>query len=237
MKKKETSITFLEQFIPEGTFEMIAPFFKKNTIYLTLTHERKSVMGDYRAPMPDAPFHRISINANLNAYSFLITLLHEIAHLLTFEHFKDSVSPHGKEWKTQFRHILIPFIGKHIFPADVEKVLQDYLRNPAASTCTSPSLYKALYAYDEKKSGYKLVDDIQINNFFETENGKLYQKIEQLRTRCKCRELSSGKMFYFQGIIEVKAVAGKQLVVNSKRSTPVPEPVIPNGLTLSSRSW
>src|ERR1700742_4582889 len=100
MRKQETSLTFLEQFLPNGTFEKVAPFFKTHTIHLTVTHERKSVWGDYRSPSPDCPVHRISINANLNQYSFLITLLHELAHLLTYVHFKNEHAPHGKEWKT-----------------------------------------------------------------------------------------------------------------------------------------
>jgi len=208
MKKQEKTFTFLEQFIPPNTFEKVAPFFQKHPIHLTLTHERKSVLGDYRSPGKDKPYHQISINATLNQYSFLITLLHELAHLETFEHFKDMVSPHGREWKTQFRHILIPFLGKRIFPADVEKALHAYLHNPAASTCTDPGLFKALYKYDERKPGYKLVDDIELNKFFATDDGRVYQKLEHLRTRARCRDTKTGRMYFFQGIIEVKAVRG-----------------------------
>ncbi len=206
MKKQETSINLLEQFLPPNTFEQVAPFFMSHTIHLTLTHERKSVLGDYRNPVKDAPYHRISINVNLNQYSFLITLLHELAHLLTFIHFKNTVSPHGREWKTQFRHILIPFMGKRIFPPDVEKALLIYIHDPAASTCTDPHLFKALYQYDEHKPGFKLIDDIGVNQHFETEDGRVFQKVEQLRTRSRCRDLKNGKFYFFQGIIEVKAV-------------------------------
>ena len=206
MKKKETSITFLEQFLPIGAFEEVAPFFKSHTIHLTLTHERKSVLGDYRNPTIEDPFHRISINATLNPYSFLITLLHELAHLFTFVHFGHKVNPHGKEWKTQFRHILIPFIGKKLFPPDVEKALLAYLHDPAASTCTDPRLFKALYRYDERKPHHKLVDELELNQHFQTEDGQTYQKLEKLRTRTRCRNLQNGKMYLFQGIVEVKEV-------------------------------
>lgn len=206
MKKKETSITLLQKFIPEGAFDLIAPYFQNHTIHLTLTRERKSILGDYRHPTRDQPFHRISINVNLNPYSFLITLLHEIAHLYVYVHFKNMVSPHGKEWKTQFRHILIPFIGKGFFPKDVEKALLSYLHNPAASTCTDPGLYRALYKYDEQKHGYRLVDDLEVGHWFETEDGRLFEKLEQLRTRSRCRDLSNNKIYLFQGIIEVKHI-------------------------------
>lgn len=210
MKKQETAFSFLQHFLPPGAFDQVAPFFQTHVIHLTITHERKSVLGDYRSPMQGEKHHRISINANLNPYSFLITLLHELAHLETYIHFKNSVSPHGKEWKTQFRHILIPFIGKNYFPADVEQVLHNYLRNPAASTCTDPKLYKALYKYDQRKPNWMLVDDIALNHLFETEDGRVYEKIEQLRTRCKCRDIHTGKLYYFQGIIEVHALRQKR---------------------------
>jgi len=212
MKKQETSINFLEQFLPHGAFEQIAPFFRTHTIHLTLTHDRRSVLGDYRHPVPEAPYHRISINANLNPYSFLITLLHELAHLFTFVHFQHKAPPHGKEWKTQFRHILIPFMGKRFFPADVEKALYAYLHNPAASTCTDAHLYKALYRYDDHKPGFKLVDDLGENQYFETEDGQVFQKLEKLRTRTRCKNVDNGKVYFFQGIVEVKAVRKKYTV-------------------------
>lgn len=211
MKKQEQSLQLLEQFLPKGAFEQIAPFFKTHTIHLTLTNERRSVLGDYRNPVPDAPQHRISINANLNPYSFLITLLHELAHLFTFVHFGHKAMPHGKEWKTQFRHILIPFMGKRFFPPDVERALHAYLHNPAASTCTDPDLYKSLYKYDEHRPGFKLVDDVGLNQFFQTEDGSVYQKIEKLRTRNKCKNINNGKVYLFQGIVEVKEVRGRKV--------------------------
>jgi predicted SprT family Zn-dependent metalloprotease len=209
MKKHEKSFSFLQQFLPEGSYDQVEPFFKSHVIHLTLTNDRRSVMGDYRHPIPEVPFHRISINANLNKYSFLITLLHELAHLFTYVHFGNKISPHGKEWKTQFRHILIPFLGKRFFPPDVERALYAYLHNPAASTCTDSELFKSLYKYDEHKPGYKLVDDIGINQFFEMEDGEVFQKVEKLRTRSKCRSLSSGKLYLFQNIMEVRSIRRK----------------------------
>jgi hypothetical protein len=131
--------------------------------------------------------------------------------MLTYVHFRNKVSPHGKEWKTQFRHILIPFMGKRFFPSDVEKALYAYLHNPAASTCTDAHLYKSLYRYDEHKPGFKLVDDLEVNQCFETEDGEVYQKLEKLRTRTRCRNLGNGKVYFFQGIVEVKAVRRKMM--------------------------
>lgn len=206
MGKKEQSLQALSKFIPQGSFMLVLPFFDTHTIHLTLTRERKSVLGDYRNPTKDAPFHRISINANLNQYNFLITLLHELAHLFAWVKYQGRVAPHGNEWKNEFRKILVPFLGKSIFPIDIEKALLSYLHNPAASTCTDIHLYKALYRYDERKPGYKLVDDLGANAVFETENGERYQIMEKRRTRTKCRNVSNGRLYLFSGIVEVKEI-------------------------------
>lgn len=204
MAKEQRHLTGLATFLPPNTFEMVAPYFKQYTIHLSLTHERKSVLGDYRAPFGDITYHRISINATLNPFSFLITLLHELAHLLTFVKHKHNVSPHGKEWKIAFQQTLIPFLGKDIFPPDVERALHSYLANPAASTCTDPQLYKALHRYDAAKPGWKFIDEVKIDEQFETEDGRRFIKVEKRRTRSKCKEIKTGKMYLFSGIAYVK---------------------------------
>jgi hypothetical protein len=204
--KKEKPFSELEQFLPANTYPQVIPYFKNHTIHLTLTEERKSILGDYRRPVPDQPFHRISINATLNPYSFLITLLHELAHMLVFIRYKDKVLPHGKEWKLQFREMLLPYLGKHFFPPDIEAALTNYLNNPKASTCTDTALYKALYRYSHTKAGYKLVEDIGINNNFGLEDGTEYVVIEKRRTRYRCKQLKTGKMYLFPAIYEVKAI-------------------------------
>ena len=206
MGKEVKAVNYLEQFLPPGTYEQVAPFFKTHTIHLSITHERKSVLGDYRPPFKEISHHRISINGNLNPYSFLVTLLHELAHMLTFIQYGHKVSPHGTEWKNQFKHVLVPFLGKSYFPKDIEHAIYGYLQNPAASTCTDPNLFKALYKYDERKPGYKMVEDIPIKGFFETEDLGVFQKLEKIRTRILCLQVASGKRYYFQGIAEVKEV-------------------------------
>lgn len=207
MAKREAHLKALEQFLPAGTFEKVLPFFRRHAIHLTLTRERKSVLGDYRTPTRDQPAHRISININLNPYSFLITLLHELAHLETFLHFGNKASPHGPEWKTQFRHLLLPFTGQGIFPVPVEKALSAYLHNPKASTCTDPGLYKALRRYDAPRPGWQLVESLEPGQHFEIEDGRRFEALTRLRTRMRCREISTGRHYFFQNIAEVAPIA------------------------------
>src|SRR5437868_12893848 len=98
MPKKEAPLKELESFLPEGTADDVIRFLQLYKVHLTITRERQSVLGDYRNKHFGRN-HRISVNGNLNKYSFLITLLHELAHLVAFEKYGGRIQPHGKEWK------------------------------------------------------------------------------------------------------------------------------------------
>lgn len=201
--KKERPFSELIPFLPPDTFESVANYFQDHTIHLTLTRDRKSVLGDYRNPSRQAPWHRITVNATLQPYSFLITLLHELAHMLVYIRFGHKVQPHGQEWKAQFREMLLPYIGKQFFPADIEKALMGYLQNPKASTCTDANLYRALHHYGGGDSGKVLVESLSAGSEFRTDEGKVYRILEKRRTRYRCEELGTGKMYLFPGIFEV----------------------------------
>lgn len=204
MGKQETPLQNLQVFLPDNTFQYIAPYFQDNNIHLTLTRERKSVLGDYREPTRSAPYHRITINVNLNPYNFLITLVHELAHMVTCQDFGRSVKPHGKEWKSNFKKMLMPYVGKGVFPDDVELALMKYISNPAASTCTDSDLYKALYKYDSnKKPNQTLMCYLPLGATFKTDSG-IFKKVKQLRTRSLCKDVGTGKLYYFPGIYEVE---------------------------------
>ena len=56
------------------------------------------------------------MNGTLNNYSFLITLIHELAHLLTFTQYKNRVEPHGREWKRIYGTMMKDFLTPDIFP-------------------------------------------------------------------------------------------------------------------------
>lgn len=205
MPREEKPLNALAAFMPPGAFEFVEPYFRDHTIHLNLTRHRKSIHGDYRPPNADRPYHRISVNATLNPYSFLVTLLHEIAHMTTTVDYGLKVAPHGKEWKSEFRKALVPVLGKTLFPGEVEQALRDYLSNPAASTCTDPNLYKALSQFDQSAEGTVHADSIPPGGVFEL-SGRRFQKLENLRTRSRCKELGSGRIYYVQGIARVRVV-------------------------------
>ncbi|MEO6289092.1 MAG: SprT-like domain-containing protein, partial [Ginsengibacter sp.] len=165
MPKKESALQQLSIYLPEGSFEDVAKYLTDFKVHLTVTRERKSILGDYRNRLANKN-HRISVNGNLNNYSFLITLLHELGHLVAYEKYNHPIQPHGIEWKREFGQILTGFIAKKIFPEDIEQELLKSLKNPAASSCAEVALLRILRKYDPHKPGIYLVEELPPNCIF-----------------------------------------------------------------------
>ena len=196
----------LAAFLPEAGFEDVVAYLNLYKVHLTVTKRRKTVLGDYRHAFHGAN-HRISINSNLNKYEFLITLLHELAHLLTFEQHKNRVEAHGKEWKSNYSKLLISFINKKIFPADIEKALQQSVMNPAATANGETALILALRAHDSvKREGYFHIAEIPIGSLFQTDDKRIFQKGEKRRSRYTCTEIKTGLKYTFSPVYEVKLI-------------------------------
>ena len=53
----------------------------------------------------------------------MITYIHEVAHLVTFEEFQAKVKPHGMEWRENFRNLIQPLIRNHVFPDNLLPVI------------------------------------------------------------------------------------------------------------------
>ena len=203
MSKTEHPLQALADYLPLGTFLPVAAYLQQYKVHLTISRERKSILGDYRNAYNNQN-HRISVNGNLNAWSFLITLLHELAHLLTFEKYGNKVQSHGREWKMLFGQLLAQFIKSKVFPADIEKELLATLHNPGASSCAEESLMRVLKRYDKKKEGHKLVEEIPPNSIFRMKDGRTFKKGEKLRKRYRCEEVGTKRVYLFSPVFEVE---------------------------------
>ena len=205
MSKKEVPIGQLQDYLPPGTYEAVLSYLRFHKVHLTVARERKSILGDYRH-RTHHDNHRISVNGNLNKYSFLITLLHELAHLLTFEQFGNKVAAHGREWKAIYSKMLAQFLQQKIFPVDIESELLLSLRNPAATACAEDGLLRVLRRYDSKESHHRLVEEIALDALFRTSDGRVFQKKEKLRKRFRCVEVKTGKVYLFSPVYEVEVI-------------------------------
>lgn len=203
MPKKEAPLLQLQDYLPAGSFDEVLYYLQHHKVHLTITRKRQTVLGDYRHAVHEKT-HRISVNGNLNKYAFLITLLHELAHLFTHEKFGHRVQAHGAEWKNEFSMILAKFLLKNIFPDDIRKALLHTLQNPAASSCGDERLLRVLHRYDEKAEGVHLVEQVPEGALFMIHGGRIFRKGEKIRKRYKCVELKTGKLYLFSAVYEVK---------------------------------
>lgn len=205
MTQFNRNCTLLAKYIPEPAVEQIARWVVEFDFKLKISRERNSKLGDYRAPQ-NGSNHIITVNHNLNKYAFFITLVHEIAHLSTYNKHKDRVSPHGSEWKVEYKNLMRPFLSANIFPTDILLALQKYLVNPAAASCSDVDLLRVLKRYDETKEGQNLVfvEKLPLKTVFKYNGGRLFEKGERVRTRYKCKEVSSGNIYLFHALAEVE---------------------------------
>ena len=202
MPRKEAPLNQLQTYLPPNTFEAVRQYLHQYRVHLTVAKERKSILGDYRH-RTHGKTHRISVNGNLNTYSFLITLLHELAHLLTFEKFGNKVQSHGKEWKFIFGQLLDQFIRHEVFPIDIKHALLQSLQNPVASSCADDVLLRVLKTYDKRKENVVFVENLLEGQLFKTHDGKVFKKGEKLRKRFKCIEVATKRLYLFSPVYEV----------------------------------
>lgn len=205
MPKKEAPIVQLQDYLPPNTFEPVLVYLRRYHVHLTIAKERKSILGDYRHRTHHAN-HRISVNGNLNKFSFLITLLHELAHLVTFEQYGNRIAAHGREWKLIYGQFLHQFLVQKIFPTDIEEELHRSLQNPAASSCAEDGLLRILRRYDTQKNGHLLIEELPAKSHFRTSDGRVFQKGFRLRKRYKCVEVATGREYLFSPVYEVEMV-------------------------------
>ncbi len=205
MAKKEAPIDLLKNYLPPNTFEVVLSYLQQHHVHLTIARERKSILGNYHHRTGTAN-HRISVNGNLNKYSFLITLLHELAHLLAFEQYGNSILSHGREWKQVFSQLLAQFLLRGVFPDDIKAALSQSLHNPAATSCADITLLKVLKRYDEGAKNLIFVESIPEGALFKTHDGKVFKKGPLLRKRFRCEEVGTGKIYLFSPVYEAKPV-------------------------------
>ncbi|TKC13307.1 SprT family zinc-dependent metalloprotease [Pedobacter polaris] len=171
-----------------------------------ISKNRTTKLGDYRHPFKDKG-HKISVNNDLNQYAFLVTTVHEFAHLLTWNDHKNKAKPHGIEWKNNFKRMMNPFFEIQVFPPDIHQTIIKYLNNPAASSCTDLTLARALKKYDINLATNR-IEELPLNTVFTLKDGRKFKKGERIRKRYRCVCLDNGNIYLFNPLAEVLLATG-----------------------------
>ena len=196
----------LEKYIPPASVASIFQLIKTHNVHLKIVNERVTRHGDYRK-MPNGQ-HQITVNANLNSYRFLITLIHEIAHLLSFNEYGRRIKPHGKEWKYTFQKLMLPYLRPEIFPLELLPLLALHFKNPRASSDTDTKLSLALKQFDPFNDK-NFIFEIPLGGKFRLHNGKIFERGNKRVKRFECLEITTGRMYLFNPNAEVELISEK----------------------------
>lgn len=194
----------LQKYLPELAVALCFELIKTHGVHLKIVSHRVTRHGDYRRLHNG--LHQITVNASLNKYRFLITLVHEIAHLVAFEKYGRRIKPHGTEWKRTFQHLMVPFIRPEVFPSQLLPIIANHFKNPKASSSTDARLSIALKAFDQEERNNSYVFELPQGSVFRLYNGKLFKKGNKKVKRYECVELSTGRLYLFQPNAEVELV-------------------------------
>ncbi|WP_235324463.1 SprT-like domain-containing protein [Pedobacter lusitanus] len=194
-------VDVLAQYMPPAAAPVIAKWIDYFQCEFKISRSRATKLGDYRHPFKQSG-HKISVNNNLNRYAFLVTTVHEFAHLLTWNDHKNKVKPHGGEWKHNFKRMMTPFLDQQVFPEDLQLAINTYLSNPSASSCTDLKLSRALKKYDGAIDHSRL-EELPEHAIFTIKDGRRFKKGEQLRKRFRCECLDNGNIYLFSPLAEV----------------------------------
>ena len=195
--------------VPEGTAHRVHDLLAGQRVVVTLARPRRTKLGDHRPPVRGRTHHRITVNDNLNPYAFLTTLLHEIAHVATWERLRQRVRrypPHGREWKEEFGAILEPFVDDALLPPDIARALAAFMRNPAAASCSDRGLVLALAKYDQAEPGRRRVEELPAGALFRVDTGRVFRLGPRLRSRYQCFEQPGGAEYRVHGLSRVERV-------------------------------
>jgi SprT protein len=199
MNEKE----ILAEYLPVEAVELVYHWIVRYKIHLKITRNRRTRLGDYRPP-GTKPYHRISVNHNLNPYAFLITFVHELAHLKTFKKYGHNRQPHGKEWKSCYRQLMEEVMNNKIFPTELAVAVQNHLQKVRASSSADIELTRALGRYDEQRETH--VEDLKEGSLFLFHTHRKFEVLSKARTRYKCRELATNKVYLFHALTPVEPV-------------------------------
>lgn len=201
---KKDYLAVFQRFVPLNAAQYCLKLYLQHGFEFKIKKSRKTKYGDYKFE-PTQEKHIITINNDLNQYAFLITYLHEVAHLITYQKHKNRVTPHGKEWKNTFKIVSLPILNPQVFPDLLLKRLAHYMLNPKASSCSDPNLYTLLNKYD-RRNDTCLLQTLQVGDQFLL-NGASYQYIQLKRTRVLCLQINSDKKYLISKISSVKKIS------------------------------
>ena len=191
----------LTKYIPATAVEGVYDFMNRYGVHLHITRKRISKLGDYRWPQLYHNYHEISVNGDMNPYQFLQVLLHEMAHLNTYQRYGKDIQPHGHQWQVEYRQLLCQYLS--CFPDDVAALITRYTARIPLSHTVGKQIDELLRHYD---LDYTPSDDLTLDQLIPgtcfriiANPQRLFRAIGRRRTRWLCLCLDDNKKYLVSG--------------------------------------
>lgn len=199
-------LQIFDKHLPPNSIQYCLSLWVESPFSLHIKNPRNSKLGDFRY-RKDRKIQTITLNSDLNPFQFLLTYIHEVAHLRVFEKVGINHLPHGTEWKMMFQQLMAPILSESIFPQDLLVPLRLHMKNPAASSARDLFLMKEMSKYD-KKPTYAMetfLSDVMPGTTFLL-SGRKFKKGETRRTRILCEEIDTGKTYLVSTLAKVETL-------------------------------
>ncbi len=187
--------------VPDQALDYCVGLWDESPFDFRLSKQRSSKLGDFRYDPRDGS-HRVTVNADLNPYQFLITYVHEVAHRRVHDP-KRRLKPHGPHWKSEFKRLLLPVMNDQVFPDEVLRPLAKHMKNPKASTANDHNLYRAISDFDQIPKQLRIMD-LSIGAKFSFKK-RAFELLEKKRTRALCLDLKDGKKYLIPMIAPIQS--------------------------------
>lgn len=168
---------------------LIGDYLQRFPFHLKILNPRKTRLGDYRYDRISRE-HQITINNDLKGDAFLFTMLHEIAHQLVQIKFNERVEPHGKEWKNEYRELLLEALEKDAF--ENPNLIVKSINNIKSSSVYNKEIFRQLYSNPTEDE--KFLDHIKDGQDF-IFNSVVYTKIQKNRSRSLCLNTENNRQY------------------------------------------
>ena len=174
----------LESYLNDAEWAMVAQILSTTPCMVSAVRARSTKHGDHRWRAAEG-YSEVTVNASGNQYQFFFTLLHELAHAVTFQTFGLRVAAHGREWRQTFSNLLKQALTAELFPEDLRSHVARQAAAPHASSSRDTSLQLAFRKYDTLNLR-PLVAELAHGALFSLDGKLILRRGEKLRTRFQC---------------------------------------------------
>jgi SprT protein len=179
----------LQSHVPASSVTYCFELWQTSPFELKITKSRQTKVGDFTSRRTRS-HPRITLNNDLNPFLFLVTYVHEVAHLRVYLKHGGRLDPHGDEWKTTFTDLMLPILWESVFPEEILHELRRHMINPKASSFADTALTQAFRKFDKNQNQQISLSDVPEGSIFKLSD-RYFKKGKLRRTRVLCKELKS----------------------------------------------